>query len=66
MFDAVIVIIRCGNSHMDENMDINTFCIDNWFINWIYSTVESLFAPIITVFMILLYVFMLLNQSFTK
>ena len=64
MFDTVIAMICSGNSRMDENIDINTFYVDNWFINWIYSNVESPFAPIITVFMILSYVFILSNQSF--
>ena len=64
MFDDVIAMICFGNSHIDEKVEINTFYINNWFIKWIYLNLESLFALIITVFMILLYFFIRLNESF--
>ena len=64
MFDSVITLIYSGNSHMDETMDINAFYFDNWFIKCIYLNLESVFALIITLFVILLYFFIRLNESF--
>ena len=64
MLDSVIAMICSGKSHMDEKIDINIFYIDNWFIKWIYSNLNSLFVSIVTVFIILLYFFIRLNELF--
>ena len=62
LFDSAIVC--AGNSHIDESMDINTFDIDNQFINWMNLNLQSSFALIITVFMKVLYFLIQLNESF--
>ena len=66
MFDHVIDIICFGNSHMDENMDINTFYMNNWFIKRMYLNLESLFALNIAVSMTLLCIFIRLYESFIR
>ena len=60
----VNAMIYSDNSRMDENVDINTFYVDNWFIKCIYLNLESLIGLIITVFMIALLFLIQLNQSF--
>ena len=66
MFDNVIAMICSGNPNMDDKVAINTFYINNWFIKWMYLNLVSLFALIITVFMILLYFFIRLNESLIR
>ena len=64
MFDCVIAMIYIcsGNPHMDENMDIDTFYIDNQCIKCIYLNPASLFALMLTAFMTILQFLIRLND----
>ena len=60
-FDMIFVMI-----YNDKNYNINTFYIDNMFIQGIHSNLKSLFAIIAAVFMTLLHFFDRLNDSFIE